>query len=263
MHTVIHTKYRLLYLCLGLTAQPVEAEPQRIEQVLTDTALAAQVDGQHSIGQLISRAITDFEQRSRADWSYRVSRYENEEGQISSSIALFEPTKATGQQWTLLSLNGQAPDNKQLRKFAEKKLAEIKQKQTEKGGQQSFSVKLRDLIQLDSLQLLSGDKQRFHAGFTVYLSQLGAEASQHLQGSLIFDKQQHYIESIEITNTASFSPLFSAEIKEFKLTLGFIKIDAAVLPARQELTMKGRFAFFSTIDEVSTVSFSDYHYVGQ
>ncbi|MGP9802011.1 hypothetical protein [Rheinheimera sp. NSM] len=263
MHTVLYTKYRALYLCLGLVAPPLAAEPQRIEHVLTDTAPAAPVDGQHSIGQLISRAIADFEQRGRADWSYRVSRYENEEGQISSSIALFEPTKATGQQWTLLSLNGQPPDNKQLRKFAEKKLAETKQKQTENGGQQSFSVKLRDLIQLDSLQLLSNNTQRFHAGFAVYLSQLGAEASQHLQGSLIFDKQQHYIESIEITNTASFSPLFSAEIKEFKLTLDFIKIDAAVLPARQELTMKGRFAFFSTIDEVSTVSFSDYHYVGQ
>lgn len=263
MHTVMHPKYRAQHLCLGLVAQPLAAEPQRVEHVLTDTAPAAQVDGQHSIGQLISRAITDFEQRGRADWSYRVSRYENEEGQISSSIELFEPTKATDQQWTLLSLNGQPPDNKQLRKFAEKKLAETKQKQTEKGGQQSFSVKLRDLIQLDSLQLLSNDPQRFHAGFAVYLSQLGAEASQHLQGSLIFNKQQRYIESIEITNTASFSPLFSAEIKEFKLTLDFIKIDAAVLPARQELTMKGRFAFFSTIDEVSTVSFSDYHYVGQ
>jgi hypothetical protein len=263
MHTVIHTKYRLLYLCLGLTAQPVEAEPQRLEQVLTAGAPATQYSGQQAIGQLISQAITDFEQRARADWSYRVSRYENEEGQISSSIELFDPTKATGQQWTLLSLNGQSPNNKQLRKFTEKKLAETKQKQTEKGGQQSFSVKLRDLIQLESLQLLSSEPQRFQAGFAVYLSQLGAEASQHLHGTLIFDKQQHYIESIEITNTASFSPLFSADIKEFKLTLGFLKIDTAVLPARQELMMKGSFAFFTTIDEVSTVSFSDYHYVGQ
>ncbi|MCS4306199.1 hypothetical protein M2404_000512 [Rheinheimera pacifica] len=255
----MHTKYCALYLCLGLAAQPVAAEPQRVEQVLADTA---QIDGQCCIEQLISRAITDFEQRARADWSYRVSRYENEEGEISSSIELFDPTRALSQQWTLLSVNGQPPNNKQLRKFAEKKLAETKQKQTENSGQQSFSVKLRDLIQIDTLQLLSSEPQRFQAGFAVYLSQLGAEASQHLKGSLIFDKQQHYIESIEITNTASFSPLFSADIKEFKLTLSFIKIDTAILPARQELTMKGRFAFFTTIDEVSTATYSDYRYVG-
>src|SRR5690606_33433731 len=105
--TVMHPKYRALYLCLGLVAQPLAAELQRVEHVLTAGAPAAQYSGQQAIDQLISRAITDFEQRGRADWSYRVSRYENEEGQISSSIELFEPTKATGQQWTLLSLNGQ------------------------------------------------------------------------------------------------------------------------------------------------------------
>lgn len=259
----MHPMYRALYLCLGLVAQPLAAEPGLAAQTAQPYVPAGQYNEQHNIGQLISQAITEFEQRARADWSYRLSRYENEEGEISSSIALFEPTKALSQQWTLLSLNGQAPTKKQLRKFAEKKRAAAKQKQTENGGQQSFSVKLRDLIQLDSLQLLSNDPQRFHASFAVYLSRLGAEASQHLQGSLIFNKQQHYIESIEIVNTASFSPLFSADIKQFKLTLSFIKIDAAVLPQRQELTMKGRFAFFTEIDEISTATFADYRYVGQ
>ena len=96
----------------------------------------------------------------------------------------------------------------------------------------------------------------------MYLSQLGNDVSKKLQGTLRFDKTQHYIDSIEISNTANFSPLFSADITEFSLTLRFTKIDSAILPQQQQLRMKGTFAFFTKIDEVSTDTFSDYHYVG-
>ncbi|WP_156413600.1 hypothetical protein [Lacimicrobium alkaliphilum] len=123
-------------------------------------------------------------------------------------------------------------------------------------------MKLRDIIQIETLQLLSEDPHRFQASFAVYLNQLGEEASQKLKGSLIFDKGQQYIETIEIINTGTFSPVFSADISEFRLTLRFIKIDTVVLPERQELAMKGTFAFFTEIDEVSTDRFSDYRYTG-
>ena len=90
----MHPMYRALYLCLGLVAQPLAAEPGLAAQTAQPYVPAGQYNEQHSIGQLISQAITEFEQRARADWSYRLSRYENEEGEISRSIALFEPTKA-------------------------------------------------------------------------------------------------------------------------------------------------------------------------
>ena len=129
--------------------------------------------------------------------------------------------------------------------------------------QQNFSVKLSELIQLDSLQLTFDSPQYLQASFGVYLSQLGNDVSKKLQGSLRYNKQQHYIDSIDISNTAHFSPLFSANISEFNLTLRFTKIDNAILPQQQQMRMKGTFAFFTQIDEVSTDTFSDYRYVGQ
>lgn len=206
---------------------------------------------------IIAGAISQFEQRSRRDWAYRIDRYENEEGDISRSIELYEPANAPDSQWQLLSINGRTPDNKQQRKFAA-----AKQLQANEAGQQSFSVKLSELIQLDSLQLTFDSPQYLQAGFGVYLSQLGFDVSKKLQGSLRFNKAQHYIDSIEISNTAPFSPLFSANISEFHLTLRFIKIDSTILPQQQQMKMKGTFAFFTKIDEVSTDTFSDYRYVG-
>ncbi|MBZ9610427.1 hypothetical protein [Rheinheimera maricola] len=248
-------KYSRLLLCIafGFATPLPAADTSSLEQPALNMQPTAAADLQSTI----AGAISQFEQRSRRDWAYRISRYENEEGVISSSVELFEPTKAPAEQWQLLSINGQQPDKKQLRKFAV-----AKQQQSKAAGQQNFSVKLSELIQLNSLQLTFEDPQYLQASFGVYLSQLGGDVSKKLQGTLRFDKTQRYIDTIEISNSANFSPLFSADITEFSLTLRFTKIDSAVLPQQQQLRMKGTFAFFTKIDESSNDTFSDYRYVG-
>lgn len=246
-------KYSRLLLGIGLAAQLQAADISGTEHAAVDELPTAAADLQSTI----AAAISQFEQRSRRDWAYRVDRYENEEGDISSSIELYDPANAPDSQWQLLSINGRTPDNKQQRKFAA-----AKQQQAKAAGQQSFSVTLSELIQLDSLQLTFDSPQYLQASFGVHLSQLGNDVSKKLQGSLRFNKTLHYIDSIEISNTANFSPLFSANISEFNLTLRFTKIDNAILPQQQQMRMKGTFAFFTQIDEVSTDTFSDYRYVG-
>ena len=246
-------KYYRMLLGVGLAAQLQAADISgTAQQTLNVQPTAADLQS------TIAAAISQFEQRSRRDRAYRIDRYENEEGDISSSIELYDPANAPDNQWQLLSINGRTPDNKQHRKFAR-----AKQQQAKAAGQQSFSVTLSELIQLDSLQLTFDSPQYLQASFGVYLSQLGNDVSKKLQGSLRYNKQQHYIDSIDISNTAHFSPLFSANISEFNLTLRFTKIDNAILPQQQQMRMKGTFAFFTQIDEVSTDTFSDYRYVGQ
>lgn len=246
-------KYYRLLLGIGLAAQLQAADISGTKQ----QALSAQPTAA-DLQRTIAAAISQFEQRSRRNWAYRIDRYENEEGDVSSSIELFDPAKAADNQWQLLSINGRQPDNKQQRKFAA-----AKQQQVKNAGQQNFSVRLSELIQLESLQLTFDSPQYLQASFQVYLSQLGEDVSKKLQGSLRFNKAQHYIDSIEISNTADFSPLFSANISAFSLTLRFTKIDNAILPLQQQMRMKGTFAFFTQIDEVSTDTFSDYRYVAK
>lgn len=237
-----------LLLCISVISQPLAADVGSAH----DAAPAAIAD----LRSLIAGTVNRFEQHSLQDWSYRISRYENEEGDISSRQELFDPTQAPGRQWQLLRLNGQTPDTKQLRRYAADK-----QKQVTKANQHSFSLKLSKLIQLDSLTLVAEDPYRLEASFKVYIKKLGAEASKALQGQLSFDKTKQYIDSIQITNNAGFSPLLGSRIDHFNLTLQFMQIDGVMLPQQQTMTMKGTFAYFTGIDEVSTVTFSDYRYI--
>ncbi|MDC0601386.1 hypothetical protein OAP14_00005, partial [Aliiglaciecola sp.] len=59
----------------------------------------------------------------------------------------------------------------------------------------------------------------------------------------------------------TFSPMFSAKITDFKLTITFDKIDSYILPLQNKLSMKGTFAFFTDIDEESLDTFSEYRFI--
>lgn len=217
---------------------------------LVQTATVAE---ESSLQGIISNALDDFEQTNRADWSYRITRYENEEGDITSSIEVHDAQLLEANRWTLLQLNGETPTQKQQAKFAKKK-AKIAANKDKK----SITVRLRDIIQFETLELLEQTPTELRIGFAVSLPEYGDDASKSLTGKLIYDKEAQFINEIEITNTDVFSPLFSADIEAFKMTLSFQKIENAILPVEHALEMRGTFAFFTEINEVSSDKFSDY-----
>ncbi len=207
---------------------------------------------------LLSAAINRFEQTERHQWSYRVHRYENEEGEITSSIEHFLPRPQGQSSWTLEQSNGQIPTAKQQATFREQKA----EQQSNKGESNNhFSLKLRELINLNSIQFESANDQHIKARFDVTLEKLGERASRKLTGLLHYDQDLGYIESITISNTDSFSPMFSANIEHFELTISFTIEQDQVLPHEQNLTMRGTFAIFSEIDEVSKDRFTDYRFI--
>lgn len=228
----------LAFLCVSLTVKANEALPDEI-------AL---------LKQKVSDAITKIEETKRRKYSYQISRYENEEGDITSSIEHFTPNELVENQWELKRINSEVPTNKQLKKFQEQKLEQIKNR--EKGS--NHSVKLRELINPDSLQLSAEDSRYSYLNFDVNLEKLGDDSKGKLDGILAYNKELEFIESITITNNSAFSPMFSANIEEFKLTFSFIRIDNSILPRQNDMEMKGTFAFFTEIDEVSSDVYSKY-----
>ncbi|MCC2605676.1 hypothetical protein [Planctobacterium marinum] len=206
---------------------------------------------------MITEAISAFENTERNSWSHYIDRYENEEGDISSSTEHYDAGQPAGQRWTLLTLNGKQPSDKAQRKYQQKR-----QKQREKNSEnqeQSFSISLQELIQTATLTLNSEDTHFVYANFKVSLPRIGEDASKHLTGLLSYNKQHQFIESIEISNTAPFSPMFSAEITELTIQFNFQKIDSAVLPLSNQMTMKGSWAFFTEINEVSKDTYRDFN----
>jgi len=205
----------------------------------------------------ISRAILKFEHTQRDLWSYTISRYEDEEGDISSSIEQYSPQG--NKQWLLKQINGQQPTKKQVEQFVKKK-----KKQNTSGQQESnVQLSLRKLIDQESLSLVSIDDKQIIMTFDVHFKKLGKDSIGKLQGRLTYQKEQQFIEKISIWNIAEFSPMFTANITDLTVNFTFLQIDGAVLTKKNEMKLKGSFAYFTEINETSLDTFSDYLYHGR
>ncbi|MDM7860418.1 hypothetical protein QTP81_07405 [Alteromonas sp. ASW11-36] len=232
---------------LKLLAICVSVAPSAVVNAVTESQLA--VD---QFKTTIDQAISNFEATQLNQWSFQVSRYENEEGDETSSIEHFNPQRVNASQWQLLALNNRAPSADEQRDFQQRK----------QDSNSNISLQLRELIQTDSLTVISEDNAYIRASFDVYLERLGADASEYLQGILAFAKDGEFIEQITITNTNSFSPMFAATIDMLELNLAFVKINQSILTQSVELEMQGSFALFTEIDEVSSDVYSDYQFIG-
>lgn len=229
----------LLLFCFGAVFNIIAAENTTKELI--------------SLKDTVNSAIIKFEHTKRELWSYKISRYEDEEGDITSSIEQYLP-KAS-ERWLLKKINGQLPTKKQMNNFAKNK-----NKQEQEGN---IQLKLRQLIDLESLSLVSTDDKNIVMGFNVYLKKLGQDAVGKLQGELTYQKEKQFIEKISIWNNAEFSPMFTANITDLAITFTFTNIDGAVLSKQTEMKMKGSFAYFTEINETSQDVFSDYQYQGK
>ncbi len=230
-------KYYLLLICFGTVFNIAATEKTTAELLL--------------FKEKVNQAIIKFEHTEREFWSYKISRYEDEEGDISSSIEQYSPQ--TVERWNLKQINGQLPTKKQIENFAKNK--------QEQGDNIQF--KLRQLIDQESLSLVTNDEKYIVMAFNVYLQKLGKDSIGKLQGKLVYQKDDQYIEKISIWNNAEFSPMFTAQITDLAITFTFIHINGAILAKKNEMKMKGSFAYFTEINETSLDTFSDYHYHGK
>lgn len=205
----------------------------------------------------INLAIIKAKQTKRTHWAYTVTRHENEEGDISTSIEQHSPQLS--KPWLLKQINGKQPTAKQVQNFSDKKNQQTKTKEQGK----KLKLSLRELINEQSLEYVSEDNDQLVMAFNVRLKKLGEDAIGKLQGQLTYQKDGQFIDTITIWNSANFSPMFTADISDFVMTMSFIQIDGAVLPKQHEMAMKGRFAFFTEINETSIDIYSDYKYIGK
>jgi hypothetical protein len=236
-------KHYLLLLSFGAIFNTIAAESTTEELIL--------------LKEKVNRAIQKVENTERKLWSYNVSRYEDEEGDISSSIEQYSPQAS--ERWILKKINGELPTKKQIKRFSKKK----KEQSNTAKQENSMQLKLRDLINEESLLLVSTNDQNIVMSFNVYLDKLGEDSKGKLQGELTYQKDNQFIETISIWNNAEFSPMFTATITDLAITFTFSHINGSVLTKQNEMKMKGSFAYFTEINETSLDIYSDYQYQGK
>lgn len=240
------TIHAFMIICVSLTPLLATASDHNLESITANK--------QQSLQKTITDSIKLFEQTNKQHWSYKITRYENEEGDITSSTEQYSPSNSIATSWKLIEKNGEQPNQKQLHAFIKHK-RKLAQKDNVQGN---ISVPLRDMIDINSLALITENEQYLELQFNVKLSQFDDESLEKLNGYLQYNKKQAYIEKIVIINQAPFSPIFSANISDFKLSFSFIRLNNSILENQQRMVMKGTFAIFTDIDEVSIDNYTDY-----
>lgn len=200
---------------------------------------------------LANLALTKLEQTNVSAWAFEASMYENEEGDVSSSLQRHEPTEDNKGSWSLLMIDGDKPTEKQQQKFR-------KDKMKSKHSDQDFGVAIRKILNVPSITLSSETDSHIMMSFDVRLERLGEDSWGKLMGIAHYHKEGAFIERIEINNNDEFSPMFGSSISELKLSLDFIEVNGSVLIKQKDLQMKGSFAHFMEIDEVSSDKYSKY-----
>lgn len=260
------TPAKLTLIALLFNLQSVSAMTyEQHSSALQDEALhkppvetGKQLRTEQTLREKVQKAITAFENTERSQWHFTLKKYENEEGDISSSIEQHNANPAGPNRWTLVQIDGEVPTEKQTQRYLKKKAEQRKKNKDKAKKEHSFSFRLKEIIKMETLQLIAESPETLQMGFQVNLSEFGEEASSKLQGHLYYDIAEQFIAVIEITNSESFSPMFSADITLLSLRLEFIKVNNAILPSKNRMDLQGTWAFFTEINEISEALFSDY-----
>lgn len=190
---------------------------------------------------LVREGIQRISNTNKQQWAFELHSYENEEGDITQYSASFNGAAAKEGQWQLITWNGETATAKQNRAF-------LKEREKQK---ESFNIKLNQLVDIDSLQVLHNSGDQLQVTFKVNIDKLGDDAKGKLQGQLTLEKANKLIRQIEINNISEFSPMAMTTIDSFNMVLQFNEISKQVLPKTAELMMAGTFAGFIELNETS------------
>ncbi len=190
---------------------------------------------------LVREGIQRISNTNKQQWAFELHSFESEEGDITQYSASFNGVAAKGEQWQLISWNGETATKKQHREF-------IKERENPK---KSFGITLNQLINIDSVQIIDDSEKQLQVTFKVNIDELGDDANEKLLGQLTLNKTNNLIHQIEINNISEFSPMAMTTIDSFKMVLQFNEFSEQVLLKTTELMMAGTFAGFIELNEIS------------
>jgi hypothetical protein len=167
-------------------------------------------------------------------------------------VARNDPSKKEGARRELISVNGEPPTSKRLKKF-EKQEAERLEDSDKDDNRSKFS----EMVDFSTLALVEVTNGQALLSFTPVLDRLEKE-SDKLNGSLRMNAETHLLEELSLVNTAKLSPAFSVSLKTFNMNFSFFPVDNVVLLSRMKTIIEGKAGFLKKFKESTEITFSDY-----
>lgn len=156
--------------------------------------------------------------------------------------------------WSLVQQNGRPPTTDEARDYSEMR------SRRSRGG---TAPKLTDQFDLATLETVTDSPKQGTYRCRLKPGETGDETAGYLRATLVVDKTARALLSIELANTAPFSPTIGVKISELKTTMTYSApaADRPTLPDRVTTHVRGRAFLVKSLDAEMTVVYSDYKYV--
>ena len=201
--------------------------------------------------ELAEAAFKTMDESDLGEWAYTQTTVKNG----VKRVATHDPTRPEGERWTLVSVDGRPPTEKEQEKHRPSA-------DGNKDSEDGFAA----TVEPGSLKLIK--ETPTHAIYSFHPAsddEHDRKFNEHMDATLRIAKAQDgpYVETLEMHSREPFSPAFSFKVNEFALVLAFapVKGGRAVLPASVSTHIAGRAMMVKKIEETVEVTYSDFRHV--
>lgn len=235
--------------------------------VFTACSSATSIAPASSIDQYKQRVKASLSQLSQTNkdkqWAYTRTTVQGKEKEQQITIESFDPSQPQQQQWTLIKDSGKTPTDKQQKKYRKDQTDKAKQAKIQADEENKDQEKaLVDMIRFDSLTIIKEQDNQTTLSFAPQLEKMGEDSQKHLAGTIIFDRSTNQVSQLLIENTADLNPALSVTLKQFKMAFTLTYKQQSLLPKQINIDIYGKAAIFTTIDQSTQESYSNYRHVG-
>ncbi|HEU5162869.1 MAG TPA: hypothetical protein VFV54_06980 [Thermoanaerobaculia bacterium] len=199
---------------------------------------------------LAIRALEAVDDTREDGWSF--TRTTTQKGVVR--VERHDASKPEGARWTLVTLNGRTPTQREMREYAREKAERLeRRKKNESDDEQE--------VDQSSIRLVSEDRERAVFAFrTRGEGTLGAAVTEHIGGTLVVVKDGGWPERFELSASEPIRPIPGVRVDAFRVVLTFQRDRATgdLLPLSIESRVRGRAFGLKSLDDDASVRYTDY-----
>ncbi len=201
---------------------------------------------------LVQQALDGIGSASHDDWAFTETTVTNS----TTIVKHHDPTRAEGERWTLVSVDGRPPTDDEREEI----LGDDGEDDSSEGGGDSDD-ELRAIITPNSLKLV--DDSPTHATYSfepVAEDDEDAKLFANVDATLRINKDGPFVEEMEMRSRGPFSLRTGIKVKKFLTLFTFVPVgsEGTVLPEVIDTRFLGRLFLVKKINETVRVTYSDY-----
>lgn len=225
--------------------------------LLLSSVVAADTDYQR----LLKTELSKLDYASYQHWKFTETTIDNED----VTVAKYDPTRAEGQRWSLVSHNNQVASYQQMVDYRSDKSDEIKKQRKRQQAAVEDGEPLEggfvELVDWSSLRVIETSKKHVILHFQPLFDRFDEEEQALLVGVATFDRNNKQLLSVSIFNRDLEGSDVELPVESFSMKIDAVYIDGSILLKHQSSVVRELTSLFGGGEERLELKYSDYQAV--